>query len=138
MSNGKLIVNGWFVVSCVLALALILSVLICIEDAQAQVRQDTKSMVIRDGADGFNFDCTTEYPYINLRQMDWNSTDGLTEVDNYDLVERYIVVQEYNIINVYRDDATGDLFALSFACPERMQGNRFAIHIRALHWIEPR
>lgn len=130
--------SEWRIVVGVLIILIIALILWIIEDAQAQLPLDTKSMVIRDGADGFNFDCTTEYPYSNLRQMVCSSTEGLTEVEDYELVELYVMVQEYNIVNVYRDDATGNLFALSFACPERMQGNRFAIHIRALHWIEPR
>jgi len=93
-------------------------------------------MVIRHGYDGYDFDCVDQYPYQDTRPMDWNSTDGFTEVDAYDFVESIIAVENCNIDNMYITD-DGNLFVWRMSDIER-EGARYAIHVnRGAWWVVP-
>ena len=78
MKKDSLYINGWFVVS----LCLLIGVLICIEDHEAQVATENDSYYMVVGLTDLNFDCVSELPYRMERRMDWNADEGLTELDN--------------------------------------------------------
>lgn len=120
-------------VLCVLLLGLIFWIA---EDASAQMPLgEPLYMVIRHGYAGYDFDCVTAYPYVDLQPMTWHSVDGF-QVGDFDFVESIIAVEACNIDNVYRN-ADG-LFVWRMTDIER-EGSRYAIHVnRGAYWIQPR
>lgn len=105
--------------------------------SQAQIPQQQQYMLLYSGVDGLNLDCVDEYPYTDTRRMDWNSTDGFTEIDgNYDHLLSIIAVSDCNVDNVYAFDVGLFVWRMTDIECER---NRCAVHVnRGAYWIEPR
>jgi hypothetical protein len=105
--------------------------------AQAQLAQsDTQHyMLLYRGSNGLHFDCVDEYPYNDVRRMEWNSTDGFIEVDgSYQHLLSIFAVSECNIDNVYSFD--DDLFVWRMTNRE-CELNVCAAHVnRGAFWIE--
>jgi hypothetical protein len=81
----------------ILGLLLLFVAAICIDLAQAK---DALYMVIRPTAQGFEFDCTKEYPLRFIAEQEqWRSY--AREPQNLILVEQVIEVERCNLQNVY-------------------------------------
>lgn len=130
-------INGWFVVACIAIALLLIGGLMFLGLMDARATTQAQYMII--GRGDLNFDCVDEYPYNDLHRMDWNASDGLTEVNNdYHLMYWIVEVASCNADAIYRMDDRPDLFTLRFTDIECI-GNRCAAHMtRGAWWIEPR
>lgn len=130
-------INMWFVL-CLVLLCIVL--ILVFGDVQSQQPpQPQHYMVI--GRYDLDFDCVDEYPYTDIRRMDWNSSDGLTEVTGTDYRLQYwiVAVDSCNADAIYQHDS-GNLFALRFTDLEYHDDtNEYHAHMtRGAWWIQAR
>lgn len=121
----------------VLAIIGLLLICILVYKAQAQIPQQQKYMLLYSGASGLNLDCVDEYPYTDVRRMEWNAVDGFTEIDgDYNHLLSIIAVESCNIDNVYTSELGLFVWRMTDIECER---NRCAVHVnRGAWWIQPK
>jgi hypothetical protein len=92
-------------------------------------------MLLYRGSNGLHFDCVDEYPYNDVRRMEWNSTDGFIEVTDFRHYLSIVAVSECNIDNVYTTENNGT-FVWRMTNRE-CERNVCAAHVnRGAFWIE--
>ena len=123
----------WFFVMLTLAVAWLVY---DARTAQAQIEQsDTHYMLLYRGSNGLHFDCVDEYPYDNIRRMEWNSTDGFTEITDFRHYLSIVAVTDCNLDNVYTTENNGT-FVWRMTNRE-CERNVCAAHVnRGAFWIE--
>lgn len=92
-----------------------------------------------NAANGMDFDCYGELPYVDIAPLQWNNVDGFTELDGTGTyVEQWIPLHERKpqVHTIYRIGRK--LYRLGYAMPAR-EGRRYAVHVvYGAYWVEPK
>jgi hypothetical protein len=127
--------SEWLIITSCLLFLIIGLVFWIVEDAQAQLAQSDNYILLYRGVNGLHFDCVDEYPYDNIRRMEWNSTDGFTEITDFRHYLSIVAVTDCNLDNVYTTENNGT-FVWRMTNRE-CELNVCAAHVnRGAFWIE--
>ena len=127
-------INGWFIVSCVLALFSAGLMLWIAEDTVAQ--SDSFFVTIDSRLNWGSIECYQDNPFLPSRPMQWDDETGLTEINHHegmrDPLLLLVELEAMTITLVYTND-TGD-YAIGLQCPHYISAVRKNVHLRSPQW----
>lgn len=128
----------WLIPVLLVILLCVIVFMLVFNRADAQMPEPSQHwMILYPHYDGYVFECVTELPYADGRQMAWDNTEGFTEIEQFKLEYQLIAVSACNVDNIYRT-ADNQFFVWRFTEPGT-DGHPNHIHpVRGAYWIQGR